>query len=541
MALTEYSIVYTRTNQATAKSTQGKTVQMAKSNFVLSGNTSLNIGQITRILFTHKHSNGGYKGSWSTTGRLYFGDGTYITSNKIAQSYNGDQKWTTNTFSSGLPTPEKFATWTRMDLIPSNHGGDGTLQWWASSGQPVTITVYFYKYEDLIVDADPPTASGVTLTDNSGYSTTYGNPVQGHSNLTITGQYALDPRYPDLTSRHTLTLEDSTGNSVYSATQSNDAEFEVGTIDVSGTITLTYTVVDGTGGSATYTGTITMLAYSPPSITGLVVQRYTSEVDDSGTIYVASEDGNYVWFSYSAGVSPLGNHNSWSITLLATAEGATPGTPTTVETHAAGSEYTSTKTNDRNVLPAEVSAASAWTFVLTITDGIESTTATYEIEEAAAFYDVEPYGVSVGMRSTGTLNNKKFEVAEDYTSHFYGGIEGVTNYTEGEVATGGTWINGGKIYRAVFSGQLTAGGSRSIGILAHTPAAVLRIYGGFYYSMDGLWRGIPFISYADIGWGFSAVVAASSGSVSVYVGSKYSFTSPRYINYVLIVEYAANP
>lgn len=534
MALTEYSIVYTRTNQATAKSTQGKTVQMAKSNFALSGNTSLNVGQITRILFTHKHSNGGYKGSWSTTGRLYFGDGTYITSNKIAQSYNGDQKWTTNTFSSGLPTPEKFATWTRMDLIPSNHSGDGTLQWWASSGQPVTITVYFYKYEDLIVDADPPTASGVTLTDNSGYSTTYGNPVQGRSNLTITGQYALDPRYPDLTSRHTLTLEDSTGNTVYSATQSNDAEFEVGTIDASGTITWTYTVTDGTGGSATATGIITVLAYSPPSITGLVVQRYTSEVDDGGTVYVASEDGNHVWFSYNAEVSPLDNRNSWSITLLATAEGATPGTPVNVETHAAGSVYTSSKTNDRTVLPAEVSAASAWTFVLTITDGIESATATYEIEEATAFYDVEPYGVSVGMRSTGTINNKKFEVADDYTSYFYGGIEGVTNYTEGEVKTGGKWVDGLPIYRRVILLGAKTSSSLNISIASFGIRSLVSFrgiactgsnYDGYSFPIPNAASSLAYMTTVDI---------TPTGNLTI------ASTSRNFGSGVIVLEYTKN-
>ena len=421
MALTEYSIVYTKTNQA-AKSTQGSTVQLAKSGFALSGNTNLNIGQITRITFRHKHSNGGYHGWWATTGRMYFGDGTSIKSDTIRYEYNGNQKWTTNTFSSGLPTPEKFATWTRMDLIPSNNSGSGTLQWWATASEPITITVYFYKYEDLIVDADPPTTSGVTIEDSTGYSTTYGNPVQGRSNLTITGQYALDARYPDLTSRHTLTLEDSAGNTIYSATQSDDAEFEVGAIDASGTVTWEYTVTDGTGGSATATGTITVLAYSPPSITGLVVQRYTSEVDDGGTIYVASEDGNHVWFSFTATASALNNLNSWSLSLLSVQEGATPGTPTTFETHAAGSTYSVTKTNDRTILTSEVSASTAWTFTVTITDGIDSASATFEIEEATAFFDVEENGVSVGMRATGTANDKKFEVAEDYTAHFYGGI-----------------------------------------------------------------------------------------------------------------------
>lgn len=540
MALQEYSIVYTKTNQSSTSS-HGNTITLAKSGFSLSGNTNVNIGQITRIVFRHRHNAGGYHGGWTLRGRLIFGDSTYITSDSVYKDMNGTNAWYVNTFSSGLPTPEKFATWTQMNILQSGHTGSGTLQWEATSSNPITITVYFYKAEDLIVDADDPVANGVTITDGNGYMTTYSAAVQGRSNLTITGSYTLDARYPDLSSVHTLTLTDSGGNDIYSATQSNNATFSVGIINATGTVTWTYTVTDGTGGSDTATGTFTVLAYSPPSITNLVVQRYTAEVDDGGTVYVASEDGNHVWFSFTATASALNNLNSWSLSLLAVQEGQTPGTATTFETHAAGSTYSVTKTNDRTILTSEVSASTAWTFTVTITDGIESASASFEIEEATAFFDVEENGVSVGMRATGTANDKRFEVAEDYTSHFYGGIYGVTDYAAGEVDTGGTWLNGGKIYRAVFTGQLTAGGSLSIGTLAHIPAAIVRVYGGFYYSMDGLWREIPFISYADIGWGFSAVVAASSGSVSAYVGSKYSFTSPRYINYVLIVEYAANP
>ena len=448
MALTEYSITYTKTNQA-AKSTQGSTVQLAKSGFALSGNTNLNIGQITRITFRHKHSNGGYHGWWATTGRMYFGDGTSIKSDTIRYEYNGNQKWTTNTFGSGLPTPEKFATWTRMDLIPSNHSGSGTLQWWATASEPITITVYFYKYEDLIVDADPPTASCVTIEDSTGYSTTYGNPVQGRSSLTITGQYALDARYPDLTSRHTLTLEDSAGNTIYSATQSDDAEFDVGAIDASGTVTWEYTVTDGTGGSATATGTITVLAYSPPSVTGLVVQRYTTDVDDQGhTTYVASEDGDHVWFTFAATVTAVNNSNAWTLTLVYGKQDDTDETTVTVASPSAGS--TLTYTNSRAVLTAQIDPSHPWWFTVTATDafGLSSSMTGY-VDEAGAFFDVEENGVSVGMRSNGKASDKRFEVAEDYTSHFYGGIEGVTDYTEGEVTTGGKWVDGLPIYRRV--------------------------------------------------------------------------------------------
>lgn len=506
MALTEYSITYTKTNQ-TAKSTGGSTVQLAKSGFALSGNTNLNIGQITRITFRHKHSNGGYHGWWATTGRMYFGDGTSIKSDTIRYEYNGNQRWTTNTFSSGLPTPEKFATWTRMDLIPSNHSGSGTLQWWATASEPITITVYFYKYEDLIVDADPPTASGVTITDNGGYSTTYGNPVQGRSNLTITGQYALDARYPDLTSRHTLTLEDSAGNTIYNATQADDAEFDVGAINASGTVAWEYTVTDGTGGSATATGTITVLAYSPPSVTGLVVQRYTTDVDDQGhTTYVASEDGDHVWFTFAATVTAVNNSNPWTLTLVYGKQDDTDETTVTVASPSAGS--TLTYTNSRAVLTAQIDPSHPWWFTVTATDafGLSSSMTGY-VDEATAFFDVEENGVSVGMRSNGKANDKRFEVAEDYTAHFYGGIYGVTDYTEGEVKTGGKWVDGLPIYRRVILLGAKTGSSLNVSIASYDIRSLISFrgiactgsnYDGYSFPIPNAASSINYMTTVDI-------------------------------------------
>ena len=533
MALTEYSITYTKTNQA-AKSTQGSTVQLAKSGFALSGNTNLNIGQITRITFRHKHSNGGYHGWWATTGRMYFGDGTSIKSDTIRYEYNGNQKWTTNTFGSGLPTPEKFATWTRMDLIPSNHSGSGTLQWWATASEPITITVYFYKYEDLIVDADPPTASCVTIEDSTGYSTTYGNPVQGRSSLTITGQYALDARYPDLTSRHTLTLEDSAGNTIYSATQSDDAEFDVGAIDASGTVTWEYTVTDGTGGSATATGTITVLAYSPPSVTGLVVQRYTTDVDDQGhTTYVASEDGDHVWFTFAATVTAVNNSNAWTLTLVYGKQDDTDETTVTVASPSAGS--TLTYTNSRAVLTAQIDPSHPWWFTVTATDafGLSSSMTGY-VDEAGAFFDVEENGVSVGMRSNGKASDKRFEVAEDYTSHFYGGIEGVTDYTEGEVTTGGKWVDGLPIYRRVILLGAKTGSSLNISIASYDIRSLISFrgiactganYNGYSFPIPNAASSLAYMTTIDI---------TPTGNLTI------SSTSRNFGSGVIVLEYTKN-
>jgi hypothetical protein len=533
MALTEYSITYTRTNQTTAKSTQGKTVQMARSNFTASGNTNLHIGQITRILFKHKHSNGGYHGWWATTGRMYFGDGTSIKSDTIRYEYNGNQKWTTNTFSSGLPTPENFATWTRMDLIPSNHSGSGTLQWWASSSQPITITVYFYKYEDLIVDSDPPTISGVSIADSTGHSTTFGSPVQAESRLTITGEYALDPRYPDLSAVHTLTLTDSGGTDIYVASQSNNAVFNVGAIAGAGTITWTYTVTDGTGGSATDTGTFSVLPYAPPAISGFAVERYTTVLDDQGNpTYVASEDGDHVRFTFTATVTPVNEGNPWTLALNYVEEdGEGAGTTVQVASEAAGG--TLTYTEDRTILTAAVSANVAWRFTIIATDAFgEVGSMSGYVDEATAFFNVEENGVSVGMRSTGTAAEKLFEVADGYEARLYGGIRGVTNFVTGvEIKTGGRWIDGRPIYQQIIKGTTSNTGTVSAGSLGASVGAVVRIAGQFLRASDNIWRTIPYI-LSSVNWAAVCTVS-TAGAVSLYFGTNNSGSKDYYV----VIEY----
>lgn len=533
MALTEYSITYTKTNQSNT-STHNTTVQLPKSGFALSGNTNLNIGQITRILFRHRNNNGGLKGTWTTKGRMYFGDGTYITSNGIAHTYNGDNFWTTNTFSSGLPSPEKFATWTRMDMLVSGSGG--TLQWEATSKNPITITVYFYKAEDLIVDADPPTIIGVSIADNTGHSTTFGSPVQAESRLTITGEYALDPRYPDLSAVHTLTLTDSGGTDIYTASQSNNAVFSVGAIAGAGTITWTYTVTDGASGTVTDTGTFSVLPYAPPAISGFAVERYTTVLDDQGNpTYVASEDGDHVRFSFSVTVTPVNEGNPWTLALnYADEDSESAGMTVQVTSESAGG--TLTYTEDRTILADAVSANTAWRFTIIATDAFgETGSMTGYVDEATAFFNIEENGVAVGMRSTGTAAEKRFEVADGYEARFYGGIRGVTNYVIGEeIPTGGRWVDGRPIYRLSIAITAIAAGTNqsfSLGLAAGVLGTPVSI-SGIAFRTNNTLSMIPNPAVSSTSVISAYVDISSAPAINVGIGSATGITSG-----VVTIEY----
>lgn len=535
MALTEYSITYTKTNQ-TNISSHNSTINLARSGFAVSGSTNINIGQITRIVFRHRHSNGGVHGGWTLRGRMYFGNGTNITSDSKYYDYNGDYHWTTNTFTSGLPTPETFATWTQMSILLSGHTGGGTLQWEATSKNPITITVYFYKAEDLIVDADPPTISGVSIADSTGHSETFGDPVQAESRLTITGEYALDPRYPDLSAVHTLTLTDSGGTDIYTASQSNDSVFNVGAIAGAGTITWTYTVTDGTGGSATDTGTFSVLPYAPPAISGFLVERYTTVIDDQGNPqYIASEDGDHVRFTFTATVTPVNEGNPWTLALNY-AEEDSEGAGTTVQVASEAAGGTLTYTEDRTILTAAVSANVAWRFTVIATDAFgEIGSMTGYVDEATAFFNIEETGVAVGMRSTGTAAEKRFEVSDGYEARFYGGIRGVTNYVLGEeIPTGGRWVDGRPIYRlSIAVDSIPAGTNKSfsLGIDADVFGTPISIYGTALRTNNTLSMvPNPAVSSTSV---ISAYVDVSSAPyINIGIGSQAGITSG-----VVTIEY----
>lgn len=66
-------------------------------------------------------------------------------------------------------------------------------------------------------------------------------------------------------------------------------------------------------------------------------------------------------------------------------------------------------------------------------------------------------GVCFGGFSKATEGNPLFQCY--YPAEFNGGIEGVNNFTHGEVKTGGKWVDGKSIYRSAFSFEFESSGN----------------------------------------------------------------------------------
>ena len=195
-----------------------------------------------------------------------------------------------------------------------------------------------------------------------------------------------------------------------------------------------------------------------------------------------------------------------------------------------------------NLFPDAVfSDAEDYTFTATVADMFTTVSYNTYINKVTGIFDIEKNGVAVGMLSTGTDEEKKFEVHEDYNTYLYGnaniskdlnviggltvhgGISGVTNYALAgiEEPTGGIWIDGRPIYRHVWTGKTTLDGAQDeLYALPSVPSTVISL-GGMFRRSDGAWIPIPNVYYASVNWCVN-IRTDANGNVLVGFGSSYN-------------------
>ena len=278
-----------------------------------------------------------------------------------------------------------------------------------------------------------PVIASVSFTDSTGGLARFGNMVQNESDVAIVMSVTLDPLDPGISvaSRRLVldgTIYDLTGNS-----------FDFGKLNMAGVKTWSLTVIDNRGLSVSTSGTLTFLAYSIPTLTAIngvdVVQRYETKMDDEGaTIYVAADDGINVWFSFIANIASVSESNAWTLTCTYREYDSSS---VTIVNFLSGSDGQSiTRHQERSFLEnVSFNQTKRYSFVLTLQDFYHTITLVFDIDKAGGYAFIGKYSVAVGMRGTGTIDDKKFEVAEDYTAHFHGGIAATEEYTP-EMLTG---------------------------------------------------------------------------------------------------------
>ena len=266
----------------------------------------------------------------------------------------------------------------------------------ASTGQTATAL-------KLVKERLAPALS-LSFTDTAGVYAAYGVYVQNRSVLSaapsVTPDTGADP--DNAAAFMTLTL----GSQTYSE---GGGAFDIGAPAFSGSLGWTLTVTDSYGVTGTLTGTLMVTPWSPPCLTDIEPERYSSGVDTGGNpVYLPDDGGTDIRVSLSGSVSPVNGLNAWTLTMS-----ATDGNSTFTRTLMTGADGQSITLNeDRSVFDALLSASHDWAVTLTLTDAFAS--AVYDgivIPRAGAILNIEKTGVAVGMRSTGTQAEPLFQVA----------------------------------------------------------------------------------------------------------------------------------
>lgn len=319
-----------------------------------------------------------------------------------------------------------------FDLCPTTanasvlHGDIGDYKTPAGTAE-THMEDYISAHTFSVADPVGVAIDATAVTDTAGVSalTALGNLVTGHSRPRISAGWALDPDYFIQPCSHSLALTGAmTGT--YTANTGGSARsvnFDLPAPAQAGTVYWTYTVTDMFGNSDAESGSFAVLAYYPPGIADFTLERYADVIDGGGHSHEVADDGELAWLSLIADVAAVNGRNAWVATFAAWPVGtqepaAQRGAGAVRDTSGAvyalsgwslgGGEGAHLEiARDEALLTGFApSAAVGWLARITIEDalGNSATLVCDDIGPAGAVLDVEPWGIGIGMRSTGRQN-----------------------------------------------------------------------------------------------------------------------------------------
>ena len=266
----------------------------------------------------------------------------------------------------------------------------------------------------LLKSRSTPVISGVTWGESgTSHISTYGNLIAGKTVPTISFNVTLDTSADSGIGYESRIL--TLGEKTYTLS-GNSGTLSV--IATSGSISYTISVTDSYGQTGTLSGTVTVLAYTPPVLSGVAINRYVSSLNTQGqTVYELDDDGTSLWFDAVIAVqTTLGSGtNKWTLRI-------TPSGGSAISVLTNSSLSTKTYTHDRTVLTGSYANTSSFDFTVELSDQFTTITYSVNVPKAGGIFNIETTGVAVGMRSTGTDAQPLFQSA--YPAHVLGGAYG---------------------------------------------------------------------------------------------------------------------
>lgn len=263
--------------------------------------------------------------------------------------------------------------------------GNGTNAWsptlatWGTyvTGSSAVATLRWNNVSTTITVAMPensstkPTISSIGTTPVNDLSGLY---VQSRSKVTV--NVTASGKYGASITAYKITMNGVTYNA-------NGATS--GVLNNSGTNTISVTVTDSRGFTATSSTTITVEAYSAPTLSGVSIYRS----DSSGN---ADASGTYLRYIFTPTITSVSGNNAKNYRLQRRAQGTTSWTNTTLT---ALTDYTSQKTQTVN---ASLSTTTVYEARLYIQDSFQTVYSTiFTIPTAAVIMDFNTAGTGGGI------------------------------------------------------------------------------------------------------------------------------------------------
>lgn len=332
-----------------------------------------------------------------------FGDEISIHMNRKSSSFTHTVRYQfgsqSGTIATGVGTG---TTWviplTLMNLIPSATKGSGTIYVDTYNGS-TKVGTKSCGFTATVPASVKPTCA-LTVTDSTGYSTTYGNPVKGLSKFKVVVT-------PTLAYKSAIKVYNTSANgSKYTA-----ASFTTGVLKSSGTLTVSTTVTDNRGRTGTASKSLTVLNYTAPSISKLTVGR----CDSDGT---ANEQGAYVKVTFSATVTALNNRNTATYKVRYKKSTATSFTEATIS----AIQDTYTVTNHGYTFAADT--GSSYDVEVVVTDNHGTATRTTSASTAFTLMHWNTDGTGMGI---GKVSEKSNTLEVGLDAEFHGSTMQVGN------------------------------------------------------------------------------------------------------------------
>ena len=289
---------------------------------------------------------------------------------------------------------------------------------------------------------------------------------------------------------------------------------------------LSYTAAEqGIGGNMNLDGLCILNGYYTPLIANFSLERATNGVP--------SDEGENVLLSARLAVARQDAASFLRARLYYSRGAAADTASPCIDLTAHISRMIAGVTDEASMVPGTFSNGSDWDFLLVFGDAYESSAVHCSL--GRAFANLHLSGLPTGGACFGGFCASAQgapRLESHYPAHFYAGIQGVTNYAEGEQLTGGTWIDGKPIYRYVLQAATAAGGSQEY--VGRLPAAIDTLVHSYGTLMDpeGGSRPIPFAFFGN-NYYTACYLLTLDGSVLIQLGAGYSGTQ----RVVMVFEY----